>query len=66
MSDYLIEVSGNVLTCGLVADSANPDDIIVVDSALTIPNIAVQWDAFLADAAGQVQGQTAFAYKWVR
>ena len=66
ISDYLIDVTGNVLTCGLVADSANPDDIIVVDSALTIPNIAVQWDAFLADAAGQVQGQQAFAYKWVR
>jgi len=65
ITDYLIEVAGNVLTCGAVADAAGLDDIIVLDSSFAMPNIGAQWSAYLADASGQVQGSTAFAYKWV-
>lgn len=66
VTDYITEVAGNVLTCGNVAIEAKPNDIIVLDSSFVMPNIAAQWSAYLANSDGRVQGEIAFAYKWVR
>lgn len=66
VTDIVTGAGGNTLNCGVIAAVALPDDIIVLDSAPSQPNIAAQWSSFLANGNGEVQGSTAFSYKWVR
>lgn len=63
---YPGDVSGNTLL-GIPAISAVavPGDVIVLSRATSQSSVATLWDAFQADTAGNVDGSSALAYKWV-
>lgn len=64
--DSLSTVSGNtLLNLPTIAATASPGDVIVLAKASAQSSVVTLWDTFQADTAGNVDGSTALAYKWV-
>ena len=62
----LLSVAGDVLTFDTALTGVVPGDKIILDfaSSFSLPAIENSWDAFQADATGEVAGSVDFAYPW--
>jgi len=61
----LVGVSGNFLNLPLFENYALQGDIIVLAPAISFGTLNLIWDVFQANDAGQVDGSSANASKWV-
>jgi hypothetical protein len=62
-----VDVPGNQLELPGFDGISSPGDIIVLSPSIDFPpsTLALIWDVFQANDAGQVDGSTANASKWV-